>query len=477
MVKGASPSTSGAFLESNAVLMIELDGTNAGTGFVTGLRSTAAGVTIRGLLITRFSGDGVHSSGITTIDGNIISFNAVEGIRLAGGVNTVTNNTIVDNVSDGVEANGGTNTIGGVDAGNTISRNFAGFNDAGGANNILGNTITGNTTGVRLQVGTNTAGGAIAGQGNIISGNTTDGIEIIGQGSINEIIGNIIDANSGDGIAIKSDDSATAIGGVFIGAGNTISSNGGDGVSVTDGNGSGILSNSISANTGLGIDLAPAGETFNDVGDGDAGPNNLQNFPVLTSAASDSSTTIEGTLNSSDFILFRVEFFSNSACDPSGHGEGENFLGSTDVTTDGSGNAAFMVNFPAAVVLGEFITSTATGPGTNTSEFSQCIEVVLPPFVPTCTLELTLGYSADTLTVAFLVGTNVAVTANVWATSQSDIISLFSGPLPVTEPPINPTITKALPASGTVGLLAALTTPELGIICSEFKTVDTGSPP
>ena len=450
MVKGASPSTSGAFLESNAVLMIELDGTNAGTGFVTGLRSTAAGVTIRGLLITRFSGDGVHSSGITTIDGNIISFNAVEGIRLAGGVNTVTNNTIVDNVSDGVEANGGTNTIGGVDAGNTISRNFAGFNDAGGA---------------------------IAGQGNIISGNTTDGIEIIGQGSINEIIGNIINANSGDGIAIKSDDSATAIGGVFIGAGNTISSNGGDGVSVTDGNGSGILSNSISANTGLGIDLAPAGVTFNDVGDGDAGPNNLQNFPVLTSAASDSSTTIEGTLNSSDFTLFRVEFFSNSACDPSGHGEGENFLGSTDVTTDGSGNAAFMVNFPAAVVLGEFITSTATGPGTNTSEFSQCIEVVLPPFVPTCTLELTLGYSADTLTVAFLVGTNVAVTANVWATSQSDIISLFSGPLPVTEPPINPTITKALPASGTVGLLATLTTPELGIICSEFKTVDTGSPP
>ena len=115
--------------------------------------------------------------------------------------------------------------------------------------------------------------------------------------------------------------------------------------------------------------------TPNDAGDGDAGANNLQNFPVLTSATS-GSTTIEGTLNSASNTQFRLEFFANTACDPSGFGEGETFLGSTDVTTDGSGNASFTVTFPATVPVGQFITSTATDPDNNTSEFSQCIDVV-----------------------------------------------------------------------------------------------------
>lgn len=97
--------------------------------------------------------------------------------------------------------------------------------------------------------------------------------------------------------------------------------------------------------------------------------------------------------------------------------------------------------------------------------------------LPTCTLELTASYASGTLTVDVLVGTNVAVTANLWGTAESDIISLFNGQVPVIEVPITTAITKSLPPIGTVGVLGTLTLPGLGIICSDFETVDTGSAP
>lgn len=62
--------------------------------------------------------------------------------------------------------------------------------------------------------------------------------------------------------------------------------------------GNSILRNSISANGspgGLGIELNNNGVTFNDGRDPDAGPNTLQNSPVITSAG---ATTIKGNLNS-----------------------------------------------------------------------------------------------------------------------------------------------------------------------------------
>ena len=95
----------------------------------------------------------------------------------------------------------------------------------------------------------------------------------------------------------------------------------------------------------MGIELVEAGPiwgvTTNDGGDGDSGANDLQNFPVLTSATS-GTTTIEGTFNSAPNTEFRLEFFSNSACDPSSHGEGETFIGYTTVVTDGSGDTDLM---------------------------------------------------------------------------------------------------------------------------------------
>jgi hypothetical protein len=70
--------------------------------------------------------------------------------------------------------------------------------------------------------------------------------------------------------------------------------------------------------------------------------------------------------------MFRLEFFSSATCDPSGFGEGQTFLGSAMVMTDGSCNASFgplMFAIPSAHL---FVTATATDPSNNTSEFSRC---------------------------------------------------------------------------------------------------------
>ena len=79
----------------------------------------------------------------------------------------------------------------------------------------------------------------------------------------------------------------TIIGGDTQDATNLISQNGRNGVTVLSGTGNQINgNNSIANNAILGIDLGNNGVTANDAGDGDAGPNNLQNFPVLTATRS-----------------------------------------------------------------------------------------------------------------------------------------------------------------------------------------------
>jgi tetratricopeptide (TPR) repeat protein len=173
------------------------------------------------------------------------------------------------------------------------------------------------------------------------------------------------------------------IGGSEPGAGNVISGNDGSGVAIAISENwtaqNAIFGNAIYSNAGLGIDLGDDGVTSNDALDADSGPNQRQNFPILTSAISGAtSTTIEGTLNSTANTTFTLEFFSSSACDPSGHGEGEDFLGSNDVMTDGSGNTGFLVTLGTALPSGQFITATATDPDGNTSEFSACIELLTP---------------------------------------------------------------------------------------------------
>jgi hypothetical protein len=70
--------------------------------------------------------------------------------------------------------------------------------------------------------------------------------------------------------------------------------------------------------------------TLNDQGDIDTGPNNFQNFPVLTFAlATPGRLVVQGTLDTPNLQTAMIEFFANPIPnpgeDPSGHREGANF--------------------------------------------------------------------------------------------------------------------------------------------------------
>src|SRR5262249_28729332 len=153
--------------------------------------------------------------------------------------------------------------------------------------------------------------------------------------------------NVARGISMDQGSTGNTIGGTAAGAGNTIAHNGDQGIAIlaaaTVGNL--ILGNSIFDNGkvtgGLGIDLNADWVDLNDTLDGDTGPNNKQNHPVLTAAMTDGAGTanIVGSINSASGTKYRIEFFASSAVHASGYGEGQRFLGSTTTTnTDAGGN-------------------------------------------------------------------------------------------------------------------------------------------
>jgi len=191
----------------------------------------------------------------------------------------------------------------------------------------------------------------------------------IGVGTAGQVLPN------GIGVLIVSGAADNLIGGAAAGAGNIIANSTNQGVVIggttsdTATIGNAILGNRIFGNGGLGIDLANDGVTANDAGDGDAGPNDLQNAPVLGPARlAGGDVIVQGTLNSLANTTFRIEFFASAAADPSGHGEGQFFIGYTTVTTDFNGNASFAAALSLAGAPGAVISATATGvAGGNTA--------------------------------------------------------------------------------------------------------------
>jgi uncharacterized repeat protein (TIGR01451 family) len=135
-----------------------------------------------------------------------------------------------------------------------------------------------------------------------------------------------------------------------------------------------ILSNSIYANAGLGINFG-SGPTPNHA-PGTPGPNNYQNYPTLSLAQNNGvATTVNGTLFENPNTSYLIQFFTSPQPDPSGYGQGKTLLGSMNVQTDSQGNASFTTGLPPAGAAGMFLSATATDPSGNTSEFSGAIAV------------------------------------------------------------------------------------------------------
>ncbi len=358
---------------------------NNGIGLIVGGSAATSGNRIEGNLI---GPDITGNTALGNTSFGVLIF-AQAANNTVGGTDPAAANVISGNGGEGLRISGSSTTA------NVVQGNFIGTNASGMAalgNNAGGITIINGAT-------NNLIGGTVAGARNIISGNGSGGFSAIGvnvqsAGTAGNLIqGNYIgpDAtgtgalgNGSFGLVFLVGTANNTVGGTSPGASNIIAHNAATGVLIDD-SVSGILlaRNSIVSNGGLGIDLGLDGITPNDGNDPDMGANKRQNFPVLNSATGQSNITIEGLLNSAPNTPFTVEFFSNSACDSSGHGEGEMFLGATTVTSNGSGNATISVTFSNPVSGDQqFITATATDPTNNTSEFSSCVQVLQKVFLP-----------------------------------------------------------------------------------------------
>ncbi len=331
---------------SNAVLRIRLDGVNAGA-FDSALAVCANSVVIRGLSFTRFlqptirlGSDAIGTSctaGTTTIEGNFIGLNGAGTSRLS-------NN-------------------GGISARARVL--------VGGATPSQRNVIDVNGLGVLLQFG---------------SGSSQVDGNLFGTDKSGNAIGGV-------GVAISLQDADNSS--IGLAAANRIR-NATRGISLTsDVRGVDLSRNSISASSQLGIDLNGNGVTANDANDADSGANDLQNFPVITSASrSGTGVALVGTLDvgHTESISYKLTTYASSSCDPSGHGEGERILGQTSrsLTATAEGFSYTQVT-DDPLPPGTVITMTATRPGVGTSEFSACFPLDPPPLVVNTTSDTADG--------------------------------------------------------------------------------------
>jgi hypothetical protein len=191
--------------------------------------------------------------------------------------------------------------------------------------------------------------------------------------------------NRGGGIVMKNGANHNVIGGA--GQANTIAYNTitghGPAVSVASGGSNVISQNSIFENYGtlssLAIDLGADGPTANDECDGDTGPNNRQNAPVITlvtpgraaACSNCDGTRISGTLSGQANTHYRIEVFTNrSGTTPQLRG----YLGSNEVMTDASCNASwFLVASTASTLSNVVATATAVIAGDTSEESAPVV--------------------------------------------------------------------------------------------------------
>ena len=342
----------------------------------------------------------IENNYIGTSNGTSDNGNAFNGIYLENTLRVIvgdlagsTRNVISGNNQDGIK-------ITGIAAGlNVIVGNFIGVTSAGTA--ALGNTwsgvscISGAGSGnFPNEIGRQNLGNVISSNawGVFISDASTSNNTLKGNKIGTNLSGNLDLGNTNTGVHIAASALNNTIGGGAAADANEISFNG-IGINHSGAGGNMIRRNSIHDNDGLGIDLAPAGVTPNDNLDGDGGPNNLQNYPVITFVqAFSNNVTIQGTLHSAPNQAFIIDLYGNAFVDPSGSGEGRTWLGGQQITTNGSGNATFNValNIPISSV-GQWVTATATDASNNTSEFSVARNICASPTASPTSITAPIG--------------------------------------------------------------------------------------
>ncbi|MBP7829165.1 MAG: right-handed parallel beta-helix repeat-containing protein [Kiritimatiellae bacterium] len=321
----------------------------------------------------------------TTASGQGALGNKYEGVYVdgapsnrIGGVSAAMGNVISGNGGNGISITGAEAVS------NTVQSNLIGTDEDG--EDALPNAFSGlYMNNVRRGL---VGGDLLVGGGNLISGNGDYGIRMITVSDCvflgNRIGGHVVGAgfggNQDDGLLMTGSSTNNTIGGDAWTKVNIIAHNGGDGIAL--GNNTNIAGiridyNWIFENGGLGIDLGGDGPTPNDggpvYGDGDDGPNGLQNYPTLTNVFVDGANLrIQGLLRSAVTAQYKINFYANTQFDPSGYGEGEISLGSTNVATMPLDTAHFDATVPAPDPVPDYYTATATHIASgDTSEFSH----------------------------------------------------------------------------------------------------------
>ena len=424
---GSSPNTLPFPQGTNAVITVELSGQALVHDLnAIGLRIAAGangGTVVRGLAINRCyiagiwvdqgAGDGIKILGNflgTAADGLSVPRGAgvsrqIRGIMILGGIgheiggpnpadrNLISGNNLEEENAEGIGIGMG-ETASDMPTG-VIRGNIIGLDKtlSGALPNGQG---IGTTTGdLPVQIG-----GSASGEGNIVSGNASVGIYATTRGPQITIQGNIVGTDDdGTGrfgnlrggivVSMGHDLAGAIVGGVGVGEANVIAYNGGRlggypaGVSILSfsTNRVTVRGNRIYENTSRGFAPDFAAPAPNDPLDADTGANDLQNSPIITGVDYGPPTVVHATLNSAPSTTYDVDFYANAVCvtRPTAFLQGRDYVGSTQVTTNGSGTATIDLSLATPLAVGQSVTAMATDPEGNTSEHSQPILLRVDP--------------------------------------------------------------------------------------------------
>jgi CSLREA domain-containing protein len=369
--------------------LIELNGASAG-GNVVGLSINAQNVTVKSLVINRFTNYGINfdSFGNNSVQGCYIGTNAAGTVASGNG-------------AGGIRINVAGITIGGTSAAarNVISGNSGvGINVVSGASTIQGNFVGTDATGTTAIGNSNqgilidgvsgcSIGGTTAGARNVISGNSGDGILIRNSATANVVQGNFIGVdvtgsatlgNTGNSLAAVNiaNSNNNTVGGTAAGAGNLLSGNKGAnayGIQISSSSGTSVLGNIVGLNAAgtakiqndAGGIIILGGST-NTIGGAAAGARNVisGNGGAGLLILSD-MTQVKGNYFGTD--VFGTAALGNGASGILINGGDNNTIGGTTAAernvVSGNGNGGIRIAFSADnnTVQGNFIGTDVSG--------------------------------------------------------------------------------------------------------------------